>query len=122
VTARRDQPPFRTAVMDGYAVRGAEVAVGARFRSSAKPLPDGRFPATVGPGEAVRIFTGAPVPEGADHVVIQEDVDRDGDRITLAERLDPKPNVRAPGADFRAGDRVEAPRRSAPPTSRSLRR
>jgi molybdopterin molybdotransferase len=114
VTARRDQPPFRTAVMDGYAVRGAEVAVCARFRIVGE-APAGRsFSGAVGPGEAVRIYTGAPVPEGADHVVIQEDVDRDGDRITLGEQVDLKPNVRAPGADFRVGDRVEVPRRLSP--------
>jgi molybdopterin molybdotransferase len=114
VTARRDQPPFRAAVMDGYAVRGAEVAVGARFRMIGE-APAGRaFSGSVGPGEAVRIFTGAPMPAGADHVVIQEDVARDGDRIVLTDALDLKPNVREIGADFRAGDRVEAPRRLGP--------
>lgn len=112
--ARRDQPPFRASVMDGYAVRGAEVAVGARFKIIGE-APAGRaFSGPVGPGETVRIFTGAPLPEGADHVVIQEDVARAGDVVTLTEALDLKPNVREPGADFRAGDRVEAPRRLGP--------
>ena len=114
VVARRDQPPFRASVMDGYAVRGAEVAVGARFRVIGE-APAGRaFSGVVGPGEAVRIFTGAPMPAGTDHVVIQEDVARDGDWVTLTEKLDPKPNVREVGADFRVGDRVEAPRRLGP--------
>ena len=114
VVARRDQPPFRASVMDGYAVRSAEVAVGAGFKVIGE-APAGRsFSGTVGPGEAVRIFTGAPLPEGADHVVIQEDVARESDRITLSETLDLKPNVRPPGADFRAGDRVEATRRLRP--------
>jgi len=114
VVARRDQPPFRASVMDGYALRGAEAAVGARFRIIGE-APAGRaFSGRVGVGEAVRIFTGAPLPEGADHVVIQEDVAREGDRITLTEGLDMKPNVREAGTDFRAGDRVEAPRRLGP--------
>ncbi len=114
VVARRDQPPFRASVMDGYAVRAAEVTVGARFRVIGE-APAGRaFSGEVGPGEAVRIFTGAPMPEGADHVVIQEDVARDGDWVRLTEKLDPKPNVREVGADFRVGDRVGAPRRLGP--------
>ena len=114
VVAKRDQPPFRASVMDGYAVRSNEVAVGACFRVIGE-APAGRaFSGTVASGEAVRIFTGAPMPEGADHVVIQEDVTREGDVITLTDRLDPKPNVRPPGADFRCGDRIEAPRRLRP--------
>jgi molybdopterin molybdotransferase len=88
--------------------------VGARFKVVGE-APAGRaFSGTVGPGEAVRIFTGAPMPEGADHVVIQEDVTREGATVTLDATLDIKPNVRAAGADFRAGDRVEPPRRLGP--------
>jgi molybdopterin molybdotransferase len=68
----------------------------------------------VSPGQAVRIFTGAPIPAGADHVVIQEDTQREGDTVILVEGLDLKPNIRDVGADFRAGDRVPAPRRLRP--------
>lgn len=114
VEARRDQPPFRASVMDGYAVRGGEVSVGANFNVIGEAPAGQAFSGSVGAGEAVRIFTGAPMPEGADHVVIQEDVAREGDRITLRDTLDLKPNVRAVGADFRAGDRIEAPRRLRP--------
>jgi molybdopterin molybdotransferase len=114
VVARRDQPPFRASVMDGYAVRGAEVTVGARFRIVGQAPAGHAFSGRVGPGEAVRIFTGAPVPEGADHVVIQEDTTVDGDHVVLAPTLDIKPNIREAGADFRAGDRIEAPRRLRP--------
>ena len=71
-------------------------------------------PARVGPGEAVRIFTGAPLPEGADRVVIQEDVHRDGDTITLGDRLGSETNIRPAGGDFRAGDRIAPPRRLRP--------
>ncbi len=114
VVAGRDQPPFRAAVMDGYALRGAEIAVGARFRIIGEAPAGHAFSGHVGPGEAVRIFTGAPVPEGADHVVIQEDARREGETVVLTERLDLKPNIRDAGLDFRAGDRVEAPRRLRP--------
>jgi molybdopterin molybdotransferase len=69
---------------------------------------------TIGPGEALRIFTGAPLPQGADRVVIQEDVERDGDRIVLGRNLSQGSNVRPSGADFVAGDRMDAPRRLAP--------
>ena len=114
VVARRDQPPFRASVMDGYAVRGAEVAVGARFRVIGQAPAGHAFSGRVEPGQAVRIFTGAPLPDGADHVVIQEDVLVEGESVVLAPTLDLKPNVREAGADFRAGDRVEAPRRLGP--------
>lgn len=114
VVARRDQPPFRASVMDGYAVRHVEVAVGARFKVIGEAPAGQSFSGTVGPGEAVRIFTGAPLPEGADHVVIQEDVEPEGAWVTLAETLDLKPNVRPPGADFRIGDRLDPPRRLGP--------
>ena len=114
VTARRDQPPFRASVMDGYAVRADEVAVGASFRVVGEAPAGKAFSGAFGPGDTVRIFTGAPMPEGADHVVIQEDVDRDGDRIVLKDTLDPKPNVRPVGADFSVGDSVSAPRRLTP--------
>jgi molybdopterin molybdotransferase len=114
VVAGRDQPPFRAAVMDGYAVRGAEVEVGASFRIVGEAPAGHAFSGYLGPGEAVRIFTGAPVPEGSDHVVIQEDTRREGDTVVLTEALDLKPNVRDAGLDFRAGDRVEAPRRLRP--------
>jgi molybdopterin molybdotransferase len=68
---------------------------------------------TVASGEAVRIFTGAPVPEGATHVVIQEDVSVAGDTIRIGDRADAATNVRAAGQDFRRGDTV-GPRRLRP--------
>lgn len=113
--ARRDQPPFPASAMDGYAVRAAEVAPGAVFDVIGEAAAGHGFAGSVGPGQAVRIFTGAPVPEGADRVVIQEDVTRDGDRITLGGSLDEKPYVRAAGSDFRVGARIEAPRRLTAP-------
>jgi molybdopterin molybdotransferase len=114
VRARRTQPPFPAAAMDGYALAAAEALPGARFRVIGE-APAGRaYPGRVGKGEAVRIFTGAPVPEGADRVVIQEDVGRDGDTITLSDRLDAGPHVRPAGADFAEGAELAAPRRLGP--------
>ncbi len=111
VRATRDQPPFRAATMDGYAVRAEDATVGAVL-NVVGTAPAGRaFAGHVGPGQAVRIFTGAPVPEGATAVVIQEDVSAEGGTIVLGPALDGKPNIRPIGADFRAGDAIGAPRR-----------
>jgi molybdopterin molybdotransferase len=109
--ARRTQPPFASSAMDGYAVRAADARPGARLRVIGE-VPAGRgFAGQVGAGEAVRIFTGAPVPEGADSVVIQEDTERAGDAVVLREAADLGENIRPAGVDFAAGATVAAPRR-----------
>ncbi|NDR56506.1 molybdopterin molybdotransferase MoeA [Aliiruegeria sabulilitoris] len=114
VIARRLQPPFAASAMDGYAIRREDLAQDARF-DVIGDAPAGRaFEGTVGPGQAVRIFTGGVVPEGADFVVIQENVRRDGDRITLTDADAHSDNIRPAGGDFRPGDRIEAPRRLVP--------
>ncbi|EJW12171.1 Molybdopterin biosynthesis protein MoeA [Rhodovulum sp. PH10] len=108
VAARRTQPPEALSAMDGFALRAADLA-GA---SEAAPVtltvigeaPAGRpFAGTVSPGEAVRIFTGAPVPEGADAVVIQEVARRDGDTVSFTAPTAQNRHVRARGRDFSAG-------------------
>ena len=114
VAATRDQPPFRTSVMDGYAVRNADIAPGATLTVTGEAAAGHATGTSVSPGEAIRIFTGAPVPEGADRVLIQEDTTRDGDTITVGDAPDPGPYIRAAGADFRAGDALSAPRRLSP--------
>ena len=128
VIARRDQPPFSASAMDGYAVRDVEAIPGRRLRVVGEAPAGHYWPGTIGPGEALRIFTGAPLPAGADRVVIQEDVERDGDRITLGRALGSEGrtlgsggrtlsagmNVRPSGADFVAGDLLGAPRRLSP--------
>ena len=111
--ARRDQPPFPASAMDGYAVMGP-VAPGMAFAVVGEAGAGHAFAGALGPGQALRIFTGAPMPAGADRVVIQEDVTRTGDRIVLGDRLDRGTNVRAQGSDFAAGDRIAAPRRLRP--------
>jgi molybdopterin molybdotransferase len=100
--ATRDQPPFDASAMDGYAVQG-DPTLGSSFKIIGEVAAGHGFSGSVGPGQAVRIFTGAPVPEGASRVVIQEDTRRDGDRITLTG-TDHGTNIRPRGQDFRVGD------------------
>ena len=113
VAARRDQPPFSASAMDGYAIAG-EAAPGACFEVIGEAAAGHGYAGSVGPGQALRIFTGAPMPAGATRVVIQEDTTRAGDRITLTEGPGQGPHVRPMGADFGLGDRLEAPRLLAP--------
>jgi molybdopterin molybdotransferase len=115
VVAARDQPPFPAAAMDGYALRAADARPGAVLNVVGQAAAGAGWPGRVGAGEAVRIFTGAPVPEGADRVVIQEDAEAEGSgRIRLATALSEGPHIRAAGSDFAAGSRVAAPRRLRP--------
>ncbi len=109
--AGRAQPPFRSAAMDGYAVKDSEVAIGASFTVVGESAAGHGWDDTLQAGQAVRIFTGAPVPEGADHVVIQEDVARDGDTIAIQPNLGDGPNIRPEGVDFPSDFTLEAPRR-----------
>ncbi|MGH7001880.1 MAG: molybdopterin molybdotransferase MoeA, partial [Stellaceae bacterium] len=105
VAARRTQPPFAVSAMDGYAVRSADVVtIPARLRVVGAAPAGQAFAGMVGRGEAVRIFTGAPMPEGADTIVIQEDTERDGDVVTVQESSRPGRHVRVAGLDFREGD------------------
>lgn len=113
VAAQRQQPPFDASAMDGYALRSADLAPGARLRVVGESAAGERHRSPVQPGEAVRIFTGAPVPEGADHVIIQENVTRDGNEITIND-LGKGANIRPAGGDFSVGDTLDAPRRLRP--------
>ncbi|MEM9639283.1 MAG: molybdopterin molybdotransferase MoeA, partial [Pseudomonadota bacterium] len=114
VTASRTQPPFDASSMDGYALRRTEVEPDAMFKVVGEAAAGHAFKGHVGPGQAVRIFTGAPVPDGVDFIAIQEDVTRRGDLITLNRDIGRKDNIRPAGGDFAAGDRVTAPRRLGP--------
>ena len=109
VLAARDQPPFAASAMDGYAVAGP-MASGASFTVVGEAAAGRAWRGVLAPGEAVRIFTGAPVPAGATRVVIQEDVIRAGDRIMVGDRTDAASHIRARGQDFAAG-RTLSPRR-----------
>ncbi len=110
--ATRDQPPFQASAMDGYAVHDTP-APGDSFSVQGEAGAGHAFKGTIGSGQAVRIFTGAPVPDGATRVIIQEDVTRDGDRITVSAGPDGSNNIRPQGQDFRAGDSL-SPRRLRP--------
>jgi molybdopterin molybdotransferase len=110
VVATRTQPPFAASSMDGYALRQTEVEPDAMFKVIGEAAAGHRFDGVVKAGQAVRIFTGAPVPEGADFVVIQEDTTRRGDLIMLGHDIGPKTNIRPAGGDFHAGDKMDAPR------------
>ena len=114
VPATRNQPPFAASAMDGYAVNSRDVSSGAVLTVVGEAAAGHRWNGTVKPAEAVRIFTGAPLPEGTDHVIIQENVAREGDRITIDDSPNDKSHVRPAGADFGAGDPLKAPRRLSP--------
>ncbi|MBW6505727.1 MAG: molybdopterin molybdotransferase MoeA [Rhodobacteraceae bacterium] len=108
------QPPFDAAAMDGYAITAADHHPGRTLRLIGEAGAGHGFDGTLGPGEAVRIFTGAPVPQGADRVLMQEDVQRAGDHITLPAALDARRHIRPRGQDFAEGQTVAAPLRLTP--------
>ena len=104
VTARVTQPPRDVSAMDGYAVRAADVAdAPVRLRVVGEVPAGGDVDRPVAPGEAVRIFTGAPLPQGADTIVIQENAARDGDAVTVQQAEPLGRWVRPAGLDFQAG-------------------
>ena len=101
VAARRAQPPKAVSSMDGYAVRAADCTEMLTVKGE---MPAGAgLEHTVGPGEAVRIFTGSLIPEGADAVLIQEDAERDGNRLRTTASVTIGDFVRPAGLDFGAG-------------------
>ncbi|HUF93334.1 MAG TPA: gephyrin-like molybdotransferase Glp [Candidatus Limnocylindria bacterium] len=108
VVSRREIPPWANSSMDGYAVRAADTAAGVSLVVVGR-VEAGVVPArAVGAGEAMRIFTGAPLPGGADAVIPQEDIDVAGAAISLKGRVAPAAYVRPAGEDIRPGDAVLA--------------
>ena len=102
--ASRAQPPFRSSAMDGYGVRAVDLTLG-RFTVLGEALAGkGYAGGAVGAAGAVRIFTGAPVPEGVDVVVPQERARREGESVWLDAPRPLRTNIRAAGVDFKAGD------------------
>ena len=116
LTALGDSPRAAVSAMDGYAVRSADLGgAQTRLKLIGQSFPGAGFDGTVGAGEAVRIFTGAPVPAGSDRVVIQEVVRREGDEaVTDADGEGPD-HIRAQGSDFRTGDVLLGARRRLDP-------
>jgi molybdopterin molybdotransferase len=106
VHARLTQPPFAASAMDGYAVRAVDVAkVPAQLKVVGYVPAGGAYTGRLRPGEAVRIFTGGPLPEDADAIVIQEDAEAAGDRVLIKESSSAGRYVRPAGLDFRQGER-----------------
>ena len=105
VAARLTQPPSAVSAMDGYAVRAADVgSVPVTLKQIGVSQAGQGFPGAVGPGECARIFTGAPLPDGADAIVIQEDTTAVNEQITVMESAQSGADVRPAGLDFSVGD------------------
>lgn len=109
-SARLTQPPFDASAMDGYAL-GRSGDVGATFTVIGEAGAGHGFAGTLAPDQAVRIFTGAPLPKGAETIAIQEDVSASATGITLTAAARPGANIRKRGQDFAQGDTLSAPRR-----------
>ena len=102
--ALRTQPPFAVSAMDGYAVRAADTQSPMSLQVVGQSAAGARFDGRLAPGEAVRIFTGAPVPEGADAILIQEDAERSEDRVAARQPVAGNRHIRAAGLDFAEGE------------------
>src|SRR5262245_50938614 len=114
--AQSDLPPFANSAVDGYAVRHADLAPeGETVLRVSGRLAAGATHSESAAKSAVRVFTGAPMPKGADTVFMQEDVERDGDLVTLPAGLRKGSNMRPAGEDAAKGARIiEAGRRLRP--------
>lgn len=108
--ARRDQPPFDAAVMDGYAVASSQPLQGETLRIVGEAAAGHALQSSIDHGEAARIFTGAPMPAGTCRVIMQENTARTGDAVRILEDDATRSHVRPVGMDFRAGDKVESGR------------
>jgi molybdopterin molybdotransferase len=101
--ARCDRPATPVSAMDGYAVVAASLAPGVALPVIGEARAGAGFAGTLQAGQAVRIFTGAPLPHGADRVVMQEDTTRDGDHVQITGTIGPARHIRAAASDFAAG-------------------
>jgi molybdopterin molybdotransferase len=104
VLARLANPPGDVSAMDGYAVRAADATAGARLAVTGAAPAGHPFGGRVGPGEAVRLFTGSLVPEGADSILIQENATRAEDAITVTEQPGMGRHIRRMAQDFDIGE------------------
>ncbi len=104
VVARLPSPRNTMSAMDGYAVVMDAVVPGTALRVAGEARPGSPHNAPISKGDAVRIFTGAPVPQGADCVIMQEYAERDGDIVRFAEGFGPARHIRLQGSDFAKGD------------------
>ncbi len=103
VTSQVDQPPADVSAMDGYAVQFAAMAMGARLKIIGESRAGQPYAGAIARDEAVRIFTGAWIPDGCGHILIQEDARRDGDVVEVTDTQSAPANIRRRGRDFSAG-------------------
>ncbi|WOI55035.1 gephyrin-like molybdotransferase Glp [Palleronia sp. LCG004] len=106
VAARLSQPPFDASAMDGYAIAADTPVLGESFEVIGESAAGHRYDGSVGPGQAVRIFTGAPVPRGAVRVILQEEVSRRNLTITLDDLPRAGRHIRPAGGDFAKGQSI----------------
>jgi molybdopterin molybdotransferase len=106
VAARLPLPTFDNSAMDGYAVVASSSRKGARLQVIGEQPAGVDRQLRISPGEAVRIFTGAPIPAGADAVVMQEDTSREGDEIVVHVDVDPGEFIRRRGCDLAEGQKI----------------
>lgn len=106
VVARLTQPPVDVSAMDGYALRAVDGTLGASLHVVGSAPAGHPFNGSVGPGQAVRIFTGSVVPQGADAILLQEDATSTGAAVKVNEAVVAKRHIRRAGQDFAAGDEV----------------
>jgi molybdopterin molybdotransferase len=104
--ATHSQPPFDASAMDGYAVRAAEVVQGGYLKLAGTSQAGARFIGMMEHGQCVRIFTGAPMPIGADAVVMQENTTVAGNRVTFTQAVKSGTSVRRAGMDFQRGQEL----------------
>jgi molybdopterin molybdotransferase len=109
VIATHDQPPFDSSAMDGYAMRAADVVDGHRLAVIGTSQAGAGFAGSVGPGQAVRIFTGAPLPPGADTVIMQEEARAEAGFVSFTTAARQGHSVRPKGNDFATGQELLGP-------------
>lgn len=115
VIADQNQPPFAASAMDGYAICGTDLNTGRiQWELIGEAAAGHRFASPVSTGQTTRIFTGAPLPQGTDHVLIQEHVTAVAGSITLTDGPNKKPHVRPAGSDFTIGYQLTSPRKLTP--------
>lgn len=123
IIAQQDSPPMDNSAMDGYAFRSADAALHgpvAVWSVVGRALAGHPYTGRLGPGECVRITTGAPIPEGADAVIVQEDTRLDGERVQFVRLPGPGANIRRQGEDMRTGAAVLTEGRSLNPADLGL--
>jgi molybdopterin molybdotransferase len=108
ITSNINVPPYTNSAMDGYAIQASDIPAASKVRLTVigTALAGEPYQGNIGTGECVRIMTGAKLPQGADTVIMQEHVERDGDAITLSAGHQPQQNVRYAGEDLSPGETV----------------